>query len=1317
MRTLTLTPAWIEGLRQEVLRILRTVESASTYAEATSIRQYLAAWVPAFEDRMMHLADAAQRVLAPGDRFDAEPVRAVRTLARDLAHRLLYEFDERPMGHHLAPDDFERWTFATWLRTRDASVRRLRELAQRLWRALREAHDAAAHRGATLTLTAEEPRPYRLAGFDVALVGDAQVPGAGDFVRRFERILRVLRERLDRVMPGAAALFCPIVLVWGAGYDARLMGQYFPASEVIEMYPEGLEGVRDDGVVAAVAHEGGHHLWRRVLDSAARAEWAAFVEQSLVTLDLATLRAAWETAQAMVGEPLSLLEVAQVLRAHDPRLALQVESLLNLPDAPWRPDVTLAELDAAASRTSPKVLRDPITAYARKNAQDAFCEALALLVGYGGHTLPGDVRQWLRVVVPALRTERANDLDAAVRRNGGPKARKEKPEMRMLFPTPSPTGIVLRSDSYKGDLRFADRFIDRETWTPRLIDTRVGLDDEGRLVPRLADAIRKAMDSGALPAMEVRVTTARDGYEGSIYARALVTVLRVPEVWIVAPQPDGSVAQSEAAKTIVENIVRLGGDRAALVQVVFGDDLLRQQRSDLTEVARLGTRRDVYLESSLRHVLNLPKSYEFRVLVSEGGYRVQIHHVGDPQTPTKIGEIESSSAPNDLLENAAALIQASDLGGRLIERDTGLTLTLGPGRAPKQQTFKFNHAGAAGVCSCGASTPHVIASRRTADGTQVEVWDDGAVTGGYGMALPGVPVVRPRTDDARREALAAAWMLAGDVALYDLAEVPALYATARKVAQAGGGVAEFHAALRDAQETPARAPALRLQWQTYETDATGRPTVRVAILDRMRWPGLAVWHERGRYLLMNVEYIANQRRSEPVLVPTGFTFRSQQELATHLYTHQKQAGILRTKDNSAVAQRDFWRHRTVTRTNRWGEQEETREGYSEIEPAHLTADHWQDPAVIAAKDVANRTRSWSFALRPAASDEESSLIGQSRQVGQGNFGIVYRVDTLDGPRRVKIPAPYNVHQKTWTWEEQRANLLHDVGVSNEVRALGFDVVPVQVYTEFGGTPALVGEWGEPVTELSGAEYGALEEALVAIERDHGWRVRDDLQVYRRPDGSVYVGDVGFWGAPDPQQKWTHQTTALPQLLDRLQQQTLAGLTVDPERLKGIEPGYEWVARRSVHNLPELLWRANVLADLRAESEEDGPARSKHPVMLQWNARDAQSFLDALDDRDRLGIPTPAAVRDAGTADARAVLAVTGPYVPRERTKENGRRRAEAVREALESARHAAILRRTEEPVTSLPRNLPYRCPVHFNHPHGWIYPGGWCPVCFPERTA
>ena len=1064
MRTLTLTPAWIEGLRQEVLRILRTVESASTYAEATSIRQYLAAWVPAFEDRMMHLADAAQRVLAPGDRFDAEPVRAVRTLARDLAHRLLYEFDERPMGHHLAPDDFERWTFATWLRTRDATVRRLRELAQRLWRALREAHDAAAHRGATLTLTAEEPRPYRLAGFDVALVGDAQVPGAGDFVRRFERLLRVLRERLDRVMPGAAALFCPIVLVWGAGYDARLMGQYFPASEVIEMYPEGLEGVRDDGVVAAVAHEGGHHLWRRVLDSAARAEWAAFVEQSLVTLDLATLRAAWETAQAMVGEPLSLLEVAQVLRAHDPRLALQVESLLNVPDAPWRPDVTLAELDAAASRTSPKVLRDPITAYARKNAQDAFCEALALLVGYGGHTLPGDVRQWLRVVVPALRTERANDLDAAERWNG---ARK----------------------------------------------TLVTLD------PRDAD---------------------------------------------------GS---------------------------------------------------------------------------------------------------------------------------------------------------KSNHAGAAGVCSCGADKPHVIASRRTADGTQVEVWDDGAVTGGYGMALPGVPVVRPRTDDARREALAAAWMLAGDVALYDLAEVPALYATARKVAQAGGGVAEFHAALRDAQETPARAPALRLQWQTYETDATGRPTVRVAILDRMRWPGLAVWHERGRYLLMNVEYIANQRRSEPVLVPTGFTFRSQQELATHLYTHQKQAGILRTKDNSAVAKRDFWRHRTVTRTNRWGEEEETREGYSEIEPAYLTADHWQDPAVIAAKDVANRTRNWSFVLRPAASDDESSLIGQSRQVGQGNFGIVYRVDTLDGPRRVKIPAPYNVHQKTWTWEEQRANLLHDVGVSNEVRALGFDVVPVQVYTEFGGTPALVGEWGEPVTELSGAEYGALEEALVAIEREHGWRVRDDLQVYRRPDGSVYVGDVGFWGAPDPQQKWTHQTTALPQLLDKLQQQTLAGLTVDPERLKGIQPGYEWTARRSVHNLPELLWRANVLADLRAESEEDGPARSKHPAMLQWNARDAQSFLDALDDRDRLGIPTPAAVRDAGTADARAVLAVTGPYVPRERTKENGRRHAEAVREALESARHAAILRRTEEPVTSLPRNLPSRCPVHFNHPHGWIYPGGWCPVCFPERTA
>jgi hypothetical protein len=144
------------------------------------------------------------------------------------------------------------------------------------------------------------------------------------------------------------------------------------------------------------------------------------------------------------------------------------------------------------------------------------------------------------------------------------------------------------------------------------------------------------------------------------------------------------------------------------------------------------------------------------------------------------------------------------------------------------------------LCTCGDTEPHVIARRTTADGIAVEVWHDGAITGrcGRARALPGVPIARPRTAEAFHLARRAASLLAGEVCLYDLAELPRLYA-----GLPGHVRAEF---ARPESRT------LAFSWVTYATDATGTPTVRVARLDRIRWPGLAVWHERGRYELMSI---------------------------------------------------------------------------------------------------------------------------------------------------------------------------------------------------------------------------------------------------------------------------------------------------------------------------------------------------------------------------------------------------------------------------------------------------------------------------------
>lgn len=966
MQRITLDPPTIEELRDEFLRIGRTIDAASTYADAASIRQYLVEWSPRFFELVAGLADAAQRVIAPGARFSPEPIHQMRVLAREIGEGLLHNFDQRPAGHHLSPEEFEQWTMATWVRDREALLRRLRDRAQKLWKAMREASEEVTRRGSVAFVEREVPRPYRLAGFDVALMGDVDGTTEGPFLRAFDMALRTFRERLERMIPGAIDRVCPIVVAWGRGYGPDALGQYIPALDRMEVYPEAFGGMSVRAVVAVVAHEMGHHFWRRVLEATGRREWSDFVEESLVTLDAAIVQAAWEVANSEAGEAVTLIELAHVLRATDPRLALQVAGLLYL-DGPWRENMTREQVaDVLRTNRAPRVMGQPITAYGHKNPEEAFCEAMSLLIAYGGRTLNPAVRQWLRTVIPAARTERLNDATRA------------------------------------------------------------------------------------------------------------------------------------------------------------------------------------------------------------------------------------------------------------------------------------NHAHAATGCSCGTSDAHVIAHRMTADGVRVELWDNGAVTGGYGLALPGVPIVRPKTPDARRVALEAAWMVAGDVALYDASEVAALYATARKVAQRGGGVADFHAALRE-PGTDVDAPRLALHWNVYETDRSGRTTVRVARLDRMRWPGLAVWHEKGKYQIMHVDRFATTHGSSEVLRPTGISFGSQRELVAHLFAHP--TGI-RTKDNSAVAARDFWRHREVTKTS-GGETYTTTEGYSLHEPPRLTDDHWSDPAVSAARTVANYTTQRTYTLRPW-SDEAPGVTGVADRIGQGNFGLVYRVQTLDGMRRVKIPAPYDLHDRTWTWEKQRENLLHDAGVSNELRALGVTVVPEQVYTEFGGTPAVVGEWGEPVVSLTGAEYGAIEQALTSIERDHQWRVRDDLQVYRRHDGTVYVGDVGLWGAPDPARRWNYHGTELPMLLDKLQKQTLSGLAFDADHRAKLEPRDQWLANVPLYNLPELLWKIPRLREEFDDLQED-PARFAKPALQRLVRREAEDFLQACEDRTLHGIPNPDEL-DEGEVLARSILERLEPTKTNDRTR-------------------------------------------------------------------
>lgn len=178
------------------------------------------------------------------------------------------------------------------------------------------------------------------------------------------------------------------------------------------------------------------------------------------------------------------------------------------------------------------------------------------------------------------------------------------------------------------------------------------------------------------------------------------------------------------------------------------------------------------------------------------------------------------------------------------------------------------------TCSCGESTPHRIARRTLADGTALELWSDGSLCRPLGFVVKGS--ARPRTARARREALAAGWLVLGECCLVDSGELAELIAAARWAAKRDGLPGTVRRRLAD-QRRKSRRPAPA--WTVTEADRSGKPRERQWILPRLGpWAGHAVLDvanpgARGRFVLCALD----GRTARPLI-----DFRRLSDLLDHL---------------------------------------------------------------------------------------------------------------------------------------------------------------------------------------------------------------------------------------------------------------------------------------------------------------------------------------------------------------------------------------------------------------------------------------------------
>jgi hypothetical protein len=302
--------------------------------------------------------------------------------------------------------------------------------------------------------------------------------------------------------------------------------------------------------------------------------------------------------------------------------------------------------------------------------------------------------------------------------------------------------------------------------------------------------------------------------------------------------------------------------------------------------------------------------------------------------------------------------------------------------------------------------------------------------------------------------------------------------------------------------------------------------------------------------------------------------------------------------NPAIPGRDYQESKMVE--VRYGDEVELEERTIwKREPARLTEGHFELPEVLDATEVAEA----------ALEMQETGRVNDNRvtvsYLGKGNFGRVYRVEMPSGVLGVKLPAETNIHGKRWEAEEIREILMHEAGMANHVADLGFSIAPRSIYVELSdGTPAIVREYGEPVEELTPKEFYELEKKLVEVEQ-YDVQVQDDIQLYRREDGSIYVGDVGIWQVEPrrikPKQKHSIIDSALPGLLD-----------VAMLRYLKAEKGA---------SLPFALFLANRIREsIRLEKEE-----GVESLFLEQELKQAERWKT---NREALGLPVPYELKDA-----------------------------------------------------------------------------------------
>ena len=403
--------AQIQKFRKDFLTLMGNVKRLKDYKTAARWLDAMHKWRDHFDEFVYkHFIDALNRYDWGGDipkDWAQDWEKKIRHHSWGLMTNLDPPLDRIEYTRKYQPWETEESLFKSFQAKAPKWERRVKRYARITWETFNEFLFWWDNRLNTKEFEVKIPTEEQvvLEGFNCRLLG--YDPSDNYMKKGMDKLtagLRVFRKRASRTFPWMLKHILPFVVNFRLTLDN--FGVYH--KKHIEIYP----GSADNPTHAAyaLAHEMGHHIYQTYLGTDQQKLWRSLIYGTTGDFDIRELLKKWPEGATYSG-------ISDELKKDNPVTFLQLETLHYDPaykglDLMFRNDFVKYLEEGNDPFLS--ITTKPITGYAAKNTEEAFCEVVGLLCAYGPRTVDPEIQEWFKTMLPHWRFASTNDVTQRV---------------------------------------------------------------------------------------------------------------------------------------------------------------------------------------------------------------------------------------------------------------------------------------------------------------------------------------------------------------------------------------------------------------------------------------------------------------------------------------------------------------------------------------------------------------------------------------------------------------------------------------------------------------------------------------------------------------------------------------------------------------------------------------------------------------------------------------------------------------------------------------------------------------------------------------